>query len=226
MNNSKDGYNTLKPCPFCGGKVLENRRGGTDDEIWYVHCMTCEAGGPSGMRYQDEDAPDWNTRTPPAAQTDDGSVNKAIEIAKLNLKDPISNDLPDSVLETLIKAAQRPAEAREDDGERTVEQCDTLFKMMFDAYEQENFENDHASPNRIEKSYIRSFFDFIEAHGYLDAQRPPTPDIAEKLAGALVRAERKLRAYVGVCTGDKELNNTVLPMCKEALAAYQASKGV
>lgn len=35
---------------------------------------------------------------------------------------------------------------------------------------------------------------------------------------ALTRAERKLRAYVGVCKGDKELTDTILPMAQAALA--------
>jgi hypothetical protein len=39
-----------------------------------------------------------------------------------------------------------------------------------------------------------------------------------KMREALDRAERKLTAYVGVCKGDTELVNTVLPMCRAALA--------
>ncbi len=39
---------------------------------------------------------------------------------------------------------------------------------------------------------------------------------------ALGRAEQKLRAYVGVCPGDKELTDTVLPMVREAIAALAA----
>ena len=35
------------------------------------------------------------------------------------------------------------------------------------------------------------------------------------LLEALKRAERKLRAYVGVCDGDKELTDTILPMCQK-----------
>lgn len=38
------------------------------------------------------------------------------------------------------------------------------------------------------------------------------------LAEVLQRAERKLSAYVGVCSGDKELTDAVLPMCRAALA--------
>lgn len=40
------------------------------------------------------------------------------------------------------------------------------------------------------------------------------PDLLE----ALERASRKLSAYVGVCAGDKELTDTVLPMVRAALA--------
>jgi hypothetical protein len=38
------------------------------------------------------------------------------------------------------------------------------------------------------------------------------------LLTALERAERKLSAYVGVCTGDKELTDAVLPMTRVAIA--------
>ena len=41
------------------------------------------------------------------------------------------------------------------------------------------------------------------------------------LLDAATRAHRKLSAYVGVCTGDKELTNTIIPMLKEALAATE-----
>lgn len=37
------------------------------------------------------------------------------------------------------------------------------------------------------------------------------------LLAACERAERKLSAYVGVCKGDKELTDTVLPMCEAAI---------
>jgi len=37
----------------------------------------------------------------------------------------------------------------------------------------------------------------------------------KQLLEALKRAERKLRAYVGVCDGDKELTDTILPMCQK-----------
>lgn len=50
-------------------------------------------------------------------------------------------------------------------------------------------------------------------------ETPTMPNPAE----ALRRAETKLSAYVGVCKGDKELTDTVLPMVREALAALTAS---
>lgn len=40
----------------------------------------------------------------------------------------------------------------------------------------------------------------------------------DELMAALVRAERKLSAYVGVCKGDKELTDAVLPMARAAIA--------
>lgn len=46
----------------------------------------------------------------------------------------------------------------------------------------------------------------------------------DKLAQALRRAERKLSAYVGVCAGDTELTNTILPMCREVLAAHERAQ--
>lgn len=39
-----------------------------------------------------------------------------------------------------------------------------------------------------------------------------------ELLAAMIRTERKLSAYVGVCTGDKELLLTVLPMARIAIA--------
>ncbi len=44
------------------------------------------------------------------------------------------------------------------------------------------------------------------------------------LAEALQRAKRKLSSYVGVCSGDKELTDDVLPMCRAALANVGAEK--
>lgn len=40
----------------------------------------------------------------------------------------------------------------------------------------------------------------------------------DELLAALEKAERKLSAYVGVCTGDKELTDAVLPMARAAIA--------
>jgi hypothetical protein len=40
---------------------------------------------------------------------------------------------------------------------------------------------------------------------------------AARLRQAAIRAERKLTAYVGVCDGDKELTDAVLPMLRAAM---------
>lgn len=55
----------------------------------------------------------------------------------------------------------------------------------------------------------------------------PTPSPVEARADgvreALTRAERKLSAYIGVCDGDKELTNTVIPMVRNVLAALEST---
>lgn len=44
----------LKPCPFCGGGILECKEhheewaGGLEDEGHYVECVTCWARGAEG----------------------------------------------------------------------------------------------------------------------------------------------------------------------------------
>jgi hypothetical protein len=43
----------------------------------------------------------------------------------------------------------------------------------------------------------------------------------ERLRQALRRAERKLTAYVGVCNGDKELTDAVLPMVRAVLTRLE-----
>lgn len=53
------------------------------------------------------------------------------------------------------------------------------------------------------------------AHGGYDARLIAA---APELYDALARAEQKLSAYVGVCKGDKELTDTILPMTRAALA--------
>lgn len=40
----------------------------------------------------------------------------------------------------------------------------------------------------------------------------------DELLAALERAERKLSAYVGVCRGDKELTDSILPLARAAIA--------
>lgn len=57
------------------------------------------------------------------------------------------------------------------------------------------------------------------------SRKPGGPaETIETMAEALRRAERKLTAYVGVCSGDKELTGTVLPMVRAALAAHDRSE--
>lgn len=49
----------LKPCPFCGNKHVNRKH---DDGLSWEQCTKCEATGPAGTRYADDDAPAWNTR--------------------------------------------------------------------------------------------------------------------------------------------------------------------
>ena len=49
-----------------------------------------------------------------------------------------------------------------------------------------------------------------EANGFMLAAAPA-------LYEALIRAERKLTAYIGVCSGDTELTKTILPMVRKAI---------
>ena len=58
-----------------------------------------------------------------------------------------------------------------------------------------------------------------------DAPGDGTPEANARLIAAapdlldsLILAERKLSAYVGVCTGDKELNDAVLPRARAAIS--------
>jgi hypothetical protein len=44
------------------------------------------------------------------------------------------------------------------------------------------------------------------------------------IMNALVRAERKLSAYVGVCTGDKELTDAILPMVRTAIEKIEGKR--
>lgn len=56
----------------------------------------------------------------------------------------------------------------------------------------------------------------------LEASAKVALELSAQLAEArkaLERAERKLTAYVGVCPGDKELTETVLPMVRTARRA-------
>ncbi len=47
--------------------------------------------------------------------------------------------------------------------------------------------------------------------------------LCSTLLSALQRAEHKLAAYVGVCSDDTELVNTVIPMARDAIAAAEVS---
>ena len=54
--------NKLKPCPFCGGKLLEMDR---FDRGWFVTCYECPCRGVegSGRGFTREEAiKEWNTR--------------------------------------------------------------------------------------------------------------------------------------------------------------------
>ncbi len=46
----------------------------------------------------------------------------------------------------------------------------------------------------------------------------------DELLEALDRARQKLRAYVGVCSGDKELTGAVLPMADAAIASVKGAR--
>ncbi len=48
----------------------------------------------------------------------------------------------------------------------------------------------------------------------------------EQMKQALERAERKLSAYVGVCAGDKELTDAVLPMVRQAIKEVKSQEPV
>lgn len=52
----------LLNCPFCGSDKIALRR---DDDICWYACAPCGATGPTIHKRADEDAPEWNTRTPP-----------------------------------------------------------------------------------------------------------------------------------------------------------------
>lgn len=62
---------------------------------------------------------------------------------------------------------------------------------------------------------ISDSIDIVRRISLVSRDASPTDNTA--LVEALTRAERKLTAYVGICNGDKELTETVLPMARAAL---------
>jgi len=46
-------------------------------------------------------------------------------------------------------------------------------------------------------------------------------EVMDKMAEALKRSEIKHKAYIGICDGDKELNEAIIPVIREALEEYQ-----
>lgn len=68
------------------------------------------------------------------------------------------------------------------------------------------------------KHHIVGSFHIAFSAGWEAAYAQPPHKAASDLLEALERASRKLSAYVGVCAGDKELTDTVLPMARAAIA--------
>jgi hypothetical protein len=64
--------------------------------------------------------------------------------------------------------------------------------------------------------------DAIDLIDRLESENRKFREINTELLEALIRSERKLSAYVGVCSGDKELTNTILPMSRTAIAKAEA----
>lgn len=61
---------TLKPCPFCGGKAFY-MEDCSDDFMGWIQCEDCEADGPCPAPYKnnrDQAMKLWNTRKPPVAR--------------------------------------------------------------------------------------------------------------------------------------------------------------
>ena len=59
MTNETVTLDRALACPFCGSKEL---REVTDDGIHFTQCKSCEATGPTGSKYGEDGAIDWNTR--------------------------------------------------------------------------------------------------------------------------------------------------------------------
>ncbi len=69
----------------------------------------------------------------------------------------------------------------------------------------------HISVKDAKQLCCKTRDEFVEAVISLQEER-------DELLEALIRAEHKLQAYVGICDGDKELTDAVLPMSRAAIA--------
>lgn len=50
----------LKPCPFCGGKTLDIRKG---KYMWWIECCNADCGTLGGVKRRKKEAIDaWNRR--------------------------------------------------------------------------------------------------------------------------------------------------------------------
>lgn len=51
----------LKPCPFCGNKMIQVEKIGTTD-FWMTRCLECDVLGPGAHRSADQASRAWNKR--------------------------------------------------------------------------------------------------------------------------------------------------------------------
>lgn len=77
--------------------------------------------------------------------------------------------------------------------------------------------SDHPVPEMSGADAVEYYGGHLIAESIAPRNRPLICAAPEML-DALERAERKLYAYVGVCKGDKELTDAVLPMVGAAIA--------
>lgn len=98
--------------------------------------------------------------------------------------------------------------------------------------------NERPTPETDSATYQSSRYDYADLSRIMERERDEAREIAKKYEGlyfatlaqrdelltALERAHRKMQAYVGVCAGDKELTDTVLPMTRAAIAAAKGGK--
>ncbi len=51
LKNQRQGEERLKQCPFCGSdEVAIEKTGFKYDPLYYVHCLDCDAAGPTNTR--------------------------------------------------------------------------------------------------------------------------------------------------------------------------------